>query len=240
VGEVRDLEESFSTMSAGLKQRMDHDFRGQIAARDARIEALSRINPQFVSNVLEMVNWQARLDNNMKIASMIDALSTLLKAAMDRSGEQMAVIQDELAMAEAYFRLIKLRYGDKLSITTRMDAAARGCMLPRRMIESLIENAVGHGIAPVGKGTIELDVRRQGDDVVIIVSNDGQPLSELDKDKIQTAFDLSRPTEGIGLRNAKTRLDLIYGGAAEISLTSLGDRRTEARVRLPYRTEANG
>ena len=95
--EFKYLMESFNQMSERLKYQFDHIYEEEIALRDARIMALqSHINPHFMNNTLEIINWEARLGGNEKVSRMIEALATLMDAAMDRKKRTFVPLSEEM------------------------------------------------------------------------------------------------------------------------------------------------
>ena len=83
------------------------------AAQRAQIKALqSQINPHFLNNTLEIINWEARIEGNDRVSAMIEALSTMLNAALDRDGRTQIPLKEELGYVEAYLYIIRERLGE--------------------------------------------------------------------------------------------------------------------------------
>ena len=82
---------AFSEMSLRLKVLIEKSYKEEIALRDARIQALqSRINPHFINNALESINWQARLNGDQNVGEMVETLSVLLNASLDRNEQHLS------------------------------------------------------------------------------------------------------------------------------------------------------
>ena len=110
------MEESFNYMSSQLKQQFDKIYMEEIALRDAKIMALqSQINPHFLNNTLEIINWEARLNGNMRVSQMIEALSTMLEATMNRKADPYNTVAEEMEYVDAYLYIITQRYGEKFT-----------------------------------------------------------------------------------------------------------------------------
>ena len=91
------LTESFNQMSSTLKYQFDHIYEEELALRDAKIMALqSYIKAHFMNNTLEIINWEARLEGNIKVSKMIESLSTLMDAAMDRHKRPEVLLSEEM------------------------------------------------------------------------------------------------------------------------------------------------
>lgn len=116
------MEESFNYMSSQLKQQFDKIYMEEIALRDAKIMALqSQINPHFLNNTLEIINWEARLNGNMRVSQMIEALSTMLEATMNRKAGSLQYCGGEMEYVDAYLYIITQRYGEKFTCRKEID-----------------------------------------------------------------------------------------------------------------------
>ena len=113
--ELGTLGKAFSNMSLRLEELIDRTYKEEIALRDARIQAMqSRINPHFINNALETINWQARIEGSETISAMVESLSVLLNAGMSRNDRRILSLREELETARAYFYFVGLRFGERL------------------------------------------------------------------------------------------------------------------------------
>ena len=233
--ELGQLGKAFSNMSLRLRELIDRTYKEEIALRDARIQAMqSRINPHFINNALETINWQARIEGSESISAMVESLSVLLNAGMSRNDKRMLTLREELETAKAYFYFVGLRFGDRL--TTRVDAApeALECLIPALTIQPLIENAVEHGIAPEGGGEIELRCLREGSDLQVEVINTGRAASGEDRRRMEEAIrGDSQGGAHLGMANISMRLQLIYGGRATMAVDTDVPGRTRVTLHVP-------
>ena len=233
--ELGDLGRAFSSMSTKIANLIDKTYKEEIALRDARIQAMqSRINPHFINNALESINWQARMEGSETVGAMVESLSVLLNASMAKGNRRMVPLAEEVEVAQAYFYFISPRFGNRLQVKQTIDDKALSMQLPLLTIQPLLENAVEHGIAPVGGGEIELSCRLKDDVLQITVSNSGRPLSEESRARMMLA--LSGDTQGghhLGLANIASRLHLIYGQASMITAGQDERARTQVRLLIP-------
>lgn len=238
--ELGQLGVAFSEMSTQMKHLIDTRYKEEIALRDAKIEAMqSRINPHFINNALEMINWQARMDDNETIATMVEAMSVLLNASMEKSDVHLATLSKELEVAEAYSFFIKQRFGDRLTVNMDIDITLLECRMPRLVIQTLLENAVEHGIAPMGGGHIDLNASYAEPFMRIEVINNGKALSEEDKARIHNLLSTENLEQGhIGIRNVNQRLALIYEGRASFSIITGVNGVTVATVLIPVEAQS--
>ena len=233
--ELGQLGTAFSEMSLRLQELIDKSYKEQIALRDARIQALqSRINPHFINNALEAINWQARLSGEQNISEMVETLSVLLNASLDRSEEHLVPLRKELSIVDAYFYFVGLQFGNRLAVEKNIDDSLLDVPLPRLVVQTLIENAVEHGIAPAGGGRIQLNVFRQAEQLVIEVLNNGKPLAHDDLTRMRAMLDDRQPADGhLGVRNVNQRLRLIFGNRAGLSFSLDTHGNTVATIREP-------
>ncbi len=235
--EIGQLAHSFNAMSLRIHELIEKSYKEEIILRDARIEAMqSRINPHFLNNALEMINWQSRMEGSETISAMIEALSVLLNASMDRSGDRVVPLSDELGVADAYFYFIQQRFGPKLTAQKEIDDSLLSIPVPRMVVQALLENAVEHGLSPAGGGWIRLGVYARNGFLYIDVTNNGRRVTKEDQERIRTLLthdDRDIHSEHLGIRNVSQRLALIYGPTARLTISPDEHGDTLARIVIP-------
>lgn len=237
--EFQYLTDSFNHMSGQLKGQFDRIYQEELALRDARIKALqSHINPHFLNNTLEIINWEARLGGNAKVSKMIEALSTVLDAAVARDKRPEVTLAEEMGYVNAYLYIIDQRFGKRLTVEQDMAEETLTCMVPRLILQPVIENAVEHGVGPGGSGTIVLRSRLRDGLLLIDVENDGA-LTEADLEHIRTLLSpdydpSSASSRNLGIANVNQRLRILYGGPSGLQIGLLHGRVT---ARLTVRTK---
>ena len=113
---------NFNTMSLKLKDQFEKIYVEEIALRDANIHALqSQINPHFLNNTLEIINWEARMDGNEQVSKMIEALSTMLGATLNREKRDQISLKEELEYVDAYLYIIECRFRDRFECTRTIE-----------------------------------------------------------------------------------------------------------------------
>ncbi len=210
------LGDTFNSMSNTLLNQFERIYKEELALRDARIMALqSQINPHFLNNTLEIINWEARMNGDLKVCSMLESLSTMLEAAMDRKHRPLVHLSEELMYADAYLYIIGERLGKRLTVQKEIDDSLLDCYVPRLILQPIMENAVEHGIKPTQKGTIILRARQENHWLLLEVENDGVTTYE-DLMKIQELLGEEQPSgneksTSLGIRNVHQRLRILYG-----------------------------
>lgn len=237
--EFRYLYERFNSMSMSMKEQFERSYYEQLALQDSRMKALqSQINPHFLNNTLEIINWEARMAGNLNVSKMIEALSTLLSAATARGGNPMTHLSEELAFVDAYLYIISVRMGKRLNVVKEIDEALLHLLVPRLIMQPVVENAVEHGITPRQRGTLTLRVYAHGETLHLEVENDGG-MSDADKAAVRRLLseespeeDVSKPGQ-VGIRNVNQRLKLLYGSTAGLTIEETDTGSTLARISLP-------
>ena len=233
--ELGELGSAFSSMSLRIQHLIDRTYKEELEAKNAQIQALqSRINPHFINNALEAINWQARIEGSAAVPSMVNALSVLLGASMARQDRHVVSLREEMKVAEAYIFFIRQRFGEDLTVRQDVEEAALDCPVPLLTVQPVLENAVEHGIAPAGGGEIGIACRRFDACVRLEISNTGRGIGPEDRRKIDAALRGETASGAhLGLANIASRLKLIYGGRAAIGVFSDGENRTVVRIDVP-------
>ena len=221
--EMGSLGDSFNTMSDTLKNQFERIYKEELALRDARIMALqSQINPHFLNNTLEIINWEARMNGDIKVCNMLESLSTMLCAAMDRKQRPLVHLSEELMYVDAYLYIINERMGKRLTFVKQIDETLLDAWVPRLILQPILENAVEHGITPTQQGTIILRAMREGEWLLLEVENDGKTTEE-DLARIHALLTDEQAPAGtgsgsLGLRNVHQRLRILYGEGSGITV----------------------
>ena len=231
------LFEHFNEMSAELKNQFDRSVQEQQALQQAQVKALQlQINPHFLNNTLEIINWEARLANDTRASSMLEALSVMMNGTLGRDGRSRIPLREELTYVDAYLYIIRERLGERLTITREIDENMLDTQVPRLILQPIVENAVEHDLTPRRGGQLSIRAGQENGFVILEVEHDGQMTAE---DLATIDAVLSSPVEDtgisgqIGLRNVRQRLTLLYGEQGTIRLTQPEEGRILARVSFP-------
>ncbi len=182
------------------RSRVKKQVELQAMLKGAELEMLkSQINPHFIFNSLNSIA-SLTLASPEKAHDMVIKLSHFLRHSLGKKSEQMNSLKEELANILLYLDIEKVRFGDRLAVVTNVPESCQELMLPNLILQPLMENAIKHGIyentEPV---TIKLAAQQQQNLLQISISNEYDPNST------------GRKGGGIGLKNVRERLHLIYG-----------------------------
>ena len=227
------MEESFNYMSSQLKQQFDKIYMEEIALRDAKIMALqSQINPHFLNNTLEIINWEARLNGNMRVSQMIEALSTMLEATMNRKADPYNTVAEEMEYVDAYLYIITQRYGEKFTCRKEIDESLLNYKIPRLIVQPIAENAIEHGMSITREGELVIRLR---EDLLCIEIENNRPLSEEDQAKIHKLLkEEPNPQKehrvSLGIRNVDQRLRMMYGPECGLFISNNKNNHTVSTI----------
>ena len=233
--ELGDLGVAFSDMSVRLRDLIEKTYQEEIELKNAQIQALqSRINPHFLNNALETINWEARMESSEAIANMVSALSVLLNATLGRKNRRLVPLREEFEVADGYIYFIQQRFGDALTVLRELDSGTEDCIVPLLTVQPVLENAVDHGISPAGGGEIRISARQSGSSLLLRIVNTGRSIPQEDRERIDAALagDTGESSH-LGLANIANRLRLLYGSQATITVTGGPEMETAVEIRIP-------
>lgn len=234
--EFERLYDNFNTTSVQLKQQFEQAYLEQQAAQRAQIKALqSQINPHFLNNTLEIINWEARLADDTRVCAMIEALSTMLTAVLDRDGRTQIPLSEELGYLDAYLYIIRERLGGNLQVTRDIPEEMVTLLIPRLILQPIVENAVEHDITANRGGRLALRARQEGTEIILEVEHDGT-MTQADRENIRRLASEGHEKGRVGLRNVFRRLKLLYGEAGSLTIEEISPGVILARLRFPRDT----
>ncbi|HEV8397970.1 MAG TPA: histidine kinase [Vicinamibacterales bacterium] len=177
----------------------------QVLTRDAELRALrAQVNPHFLYNSLNSISALTGSDA-AAARRMCLLLAEFLRTTLRVSMQERIPLAEELTLVDKFLSIEQVRFGARLQVERSIDETALECQVPPLVLQPLLENAVGHGIAGlIDGGTIRLDVVRHGDRLAIAVENPRDPDA------------MPRARGGVGLENVRKRLAIVFGGAARM------------------------
>jgi len=203
-------------------------------AREAEIRALRyQLQPHFLFNTLNAISTLVLSEQVKPATEMIGKLAHMLRSTLDSPDLHRLPFSDELAVTEEYLDIERVRFGDRLEVRWDVDPAVRNILVPRLLLQPLVENAVRHGVARRPKGGfILISARRAGTSLAIQIEN------ELPEEASSVLLDrVSRPG-GVGLENVRLRLKETYGAASSMYASANARGNYEVSLLLPD-TEAD-
>jgi len=232
---------TFNRMSEEITRLINKVYKESLMMKDAQIKALqAQINPHFLCNTLETINWKAKLYGVDDISEMVTALSSIIDANLDRNNEKMIPIRRELEYIDNYNLLIQKRFGKKITFIKSIDDAALDYRIPMLLIQPLIENSIYHGLeTKKGGGTVELIISIEEDMLLIIVADDGKGIDDNTLKKLKQSMEENVENQyesrtKIGIMNVHRRIKLIYGSEFGLNIFSESGKGTTIILKLPF------
>ncbi len=206
-----------------------HRSRGELrqaqlgaALQTAELRLLkSQLNPHFLFNALNAVRALIA-DEPARAQDAVTHLARALRYALASGEEDLVSLARELEMVEDYLALESLRLAERLNVVREIEPAATTVYIPMMLLQTLVENAIKHGIAPLRQGgTLRIAARAVDSQLVIQVVNP------------RPAGPTVITTQGVGLRNSARRLQLLFGSKASAHLDLSDPNLATAEIRLP-------
>ncbi|OBZ14700.1 hypothetical protein A8L34_12350 [Bacillus sp. FJAT-27264] len=241
VTEVQGLARHFNSMVLEIRQLLKDIETKERALRLHELSVLhSQINPHFLYNTLDTIVWMAEFQDTERVISTTKALAEFFQLSLS-GGEEFTTIEKEMAHVSKYLIIQKERYGDKLSYELGYDPALSDVIIPKIILQPMVENAIYHGIREKdGPGSLEISCGRTVEgSVQFIIKDDG---AGFDPAILEAGTEASRQEPvpqvqsklgGIGIHNVDERLKLYYGQNYGVTITSAPGQGTEVKIVIP-------
>jgi signal transduction histidine kinase len=203
----------------------------------ARFKALKmQLHPHFLFNTINAISTLVLKQDTERATAMLDRLSMFLRMALEERDAQTVPLARELAFADAYLSIERVRFSDRLSVETQVDADVRSVEVPHLILQPLVENAVRHGIAPLeGGGTLRIEATRVERRLHLVVEDDGVGL---DYGASRNGRPGASPDEnGLGLAMTQDRLQAAYGNDHAFRVMNGDKGGVRVVVELPVESE---
>ena len=239
IQEFHDMGIVFNEMADSIEYLITQVYEKEIVAARSQVKYLqSQINPHFQFNILAMLSLKAKMAGNEEVYDGLNAFSRLMQGKIFREKEIKIKVKEELEIVQFYLYLQKSRYQDKLSYEVKLEDEKIGeDLIPRLLIEPLVENAVSHGLEPKrGKGNLQV-LLYEREMLYIWVKDDGvgvcrnQTKAEENKEKT--------PHTHVGWENTKKMLRILYGDYYKFQVWSEPGKGTEIEIAVPIERGGN-
>lgn len=234
--EIGKLHQSFDAMAERIQHLVNTNYRYQILNRDARLKALeSQINPHFLYNTLETVNWRAKALKDDTISNIVQSLTALLRATLSNE-KSLVPLNYELNLVNNYITIQKIRFEERLLFRfydSECTENLKNALVLPLTIQPLLENAIRYGMEEMTE-TCEISVYpyQRGDFLIIEVANQGSSFEENLLENLQNGSKSSHGF-GIGLLNINQRIQMLFGDAYGLSFRNEEDKAI-AIITLPF------
>lgn len=206
------------------RERDRRQLRLEAQLAEARLQALrAQLQPHFLFNALNTIS--VLMHENVEFADRILLrLSALLRRCLDGGDAHEVTLGEEISFVEDYLEIEHARFGARLSYRILVSDRILEALVPNLILQPLVENALRHGLGTrAGPGRVEIRAERNGDALVLSVSDDGRGLP-------------SALTERVGLANTRARLKLLYADRHRFEIRNSEEGGVTATIELPWRT----
>ncbi|MDL2233933.1 sensor histidine kinase [Ruminococcaceae bacterium OttesenSCG-928-L11] len=222
--ELGALNRHFDQMTADFKQVLDDNYVKELLLTQTQLKALEQqINPHFLYNSLESINWFARRGEGKNVSAIAQSLGVLLRETLSVD-EALIPLERELTILGSYLNIQRIRFSDTLHVHTDVDDSLYAVRIPKMSIQPLVENAIVHSLEEnIGECHIWIRVALSDGLVLVEVENDGSEIDEDILEKLRNREVRSRGN-GIGLINIDSRIKLLFGQEYGIALRNAAEK----------------
>ena len=226
------LHTRFDKMVDEVNELIRSNYLNEILRKEAQLKALeTQINPHFLYNTLESINWRAKALGASDISSMTESLGTLLRITLDQKSKQFPLYK-ELQLIQSYMTIQQFRYEDRLKYRLTVPDELLNCEVLKLTLQPLVENAIRYGLEENTEACfIEIIAEASEHDLYLYVKNNGSSFEPDLLLKLE-AHEIEPGGFGIGLLNIHERLQLTYGSDYGLALYNEDDRAV-AKMTFP-------
>ncbi|WP_186438213.1 sensor histidine kinase [Cohnella terricola] len=230
--EIGQLNNAFIEMTQRLNQTIHDKYELELRHKEAELTILhSQINPHLLYNTLESIFWRTTIEGNAESAEMIRDLSMLMRIGLSR-GKTLIPIAEELDHIEAYIRLQLKRNNYSFSVQWEIDEEAKIFLIPKVVLQPLVENAIIHGIRKMdSEGKLWISIKHEEQGVTVMVEDNGYRPADIVK--LNEIVDGTRTGEGFGIRNVNKRIKLHFGESYGLLYERRREGGTKVTMNLP-------
>jgi len=213
------------------------DLYGEVEQKEKRRadleveKLLYQINPHFLMNTLDTVHWLAVFNGNKEIDKLVLSLNKLLSYNLGKMGEE-TTVEKEIQAVKEYLQLQQIRYDFQFDVDIDVDESTLGILIPRFILQPLVENALYHGVSD--DGYIHVDIKLS-DNLEITIQDNGSGMSkeEINRLLLDDTDESQKVGMGIGMRYVKRILESNYGENAKLEIKSEVGKGTIVSLLLP-------
>lgn len=238
VSEVEELSEGFSRMVQEIDHLIREVYVKQLTIMDMRYRMLQQqINPHFLYNTLDTINWKATQCGNREIPMMVKSLSNLLRGSI--KGPDIITVEEDLRFVESYVYIQEVRFEERLCFHNQVPRWAYSCRIPSLTIQPIVENCIIHNLEK-HSGPCEIWVNALASNSVLEISvvDNGKGV-DLRRVEMVLNGEVEATNKSIGLRNIDQRVKMAFGELYGIRVENRVPKGTAVIVSLPFEGESD-
>lgn len=231
--EFQTIYDDFNHMVSRIQTLIKHNDEIAEKKRKMEIKHLeNQFNPHFVFNVLEMLRYEIMFDAQ-NASNIIVMFANLMRYNINYGNMEIS-LQTDINYLKDYLQLQKMRFNKRLDYQITIEPGLEHCMLPKLLIQPIIENSIKHSMEQTNHLSIRIKIERHEDDMAIVIEDDGPGIEEERLAYLQTILDdKEAEPEHIGLYNAHRIVQLLYGEQYGLSIASKCGAGTKIVIKIP-------
>ncbi|MGG1516080.1 histidine kinase [Paenibacillus oryzisoli] len=238
MNEIGLLQRSFRFMIERINTLIQENYANRLLIKETEFKALqSQINPHFLYNTLESINWMAKVNKQSEISAMVEALAHLLRNSIDLK-EPIIPLREELDIVQSYVTIQRMRFEDRLQFELEVPDVLLACPIPKLTLQPLMENAIHYALETI-IDPCQITVRGWSTEEGVFLSVEdtgpGMPPGILDRLR---SGEIRTKGKGIGLLNIDERIKLAFGEHYGLQVDEEATQGAKIVLRLPGEREA--
>lgn len=223
----------FNSMNEKVKQLIEENYVAKLREKETEILALNiQLNPHFLYNTLNIINWMALYGEKDKVSTMLISLSRMLHYTTDNRRDS-TLLKDDISWLQDYIVIMTNRFDQRFRVDFDIQPELLEAKVPKLFLQPLVENAIIHGFKDIDAGgLITVYGRRQEDNIQFCVEDNGSGISP---DKL-TAL-LREDSANVGIKNVDKRIRLLYGTEYRIQIESVQGLGTRVHLLIPFQKQ---
>ncbi len=225
------LAQEFQIMLEKIDILIHENYNKQLLIKDTKYRMLqAQINPHFLYNTLNAINWMVKANRNNDAGKMIIELGHLLHASF--AEDPYITVEGEVQVAKSYITIQQYRYGNRIQFSVTTKGELDNYIIPRMVLQPLIENSINYGVEEtLGNNMIEVLVKEETEGILLEVSDTGSGMTEEELENVRNNQVVPKG-HGIGLKNIRERLNITYDNY-DFQVESQVGKGTKITIRIP-------
>jgi two-component system, sensor histidine kinase YesM len=232
--EVGQLHRTFRIMIQQIDELITENYAKQLTIKESQFKALqAQINPHFLYNTLESINWEAKMAGQQQISRMVESLGFLLRSSISHK-QSIITVGQELDIIRHYLTIQQTRFEDRLLFELDVSPPVYTCPIPKLSLQPLVENAIHHALErKVDPCRITIRSYEELEHIVIVVEDDGPGMIPEILEQVRQG-EVQSKGNGIGLSNIRDRIILAFGEQYGLHIESESGVGTKVFIHIPY------
>lgn len=222
----------YNEMVSKIGELIDQLYKSELSKKEAELKSLqAQINPHFLYNTLDSINWLAIKHNVHDISTMVTSLSNFFRYSLNK-GKDIITLENEKRQVESYLSIQKIRFKDKIDYHIDFPHEVLNCLTVKLVLQPFIENAIIHGIEKRrGKGTITLSAVKRDNRIEICITDDGKGA---DVAELNSMLGSTEPSSrGYGVKNVNDRIKQTFGNCYGVEFFNNDPNGVIVKIRIP-------